>query len=230
MSLPARLRRHDAEARRLSLAPDRLLATPLEALADLAFAAEEQAARVTLLADLADRFADDYPDNQFCDLDAIAGRLAVGTAEEAAAFATAVARLSYHYGRHTTLRFRYVHDFLYGLDWCRWASKDPDARAAVAPLSDAFLGYLARRGNELTELIAAGDTKYHPLPPGAYRNPFPFDRSPEREAVMLRTLATTGLMPFDAWSQTGAYRLTDVVAQRLSLATAEARAVPDGQP
>jgi hypothetical protein len=215
----ARLRRiEQGGPARLSLAPGRERATPLEEVAKAAFGTTDMEVRAGLLADLAERFADDYPDNLFCDMEAVAGLLAGGTVEEAAALAKTMAQLSRHYGRHTALRFRYTHDFLYGLDWCRWASKEPAARSTVAPLSVAFLGYLARRGDELSALIAAGDAKYGPLQQGQFRNPFGFDRSPASELLLLRTLASEGLLPFDAWQIDGSYRLTDFAAARVALA------------
>jgi len=219
MSGLARLRRiEQGGPARLSLAPGRERATPLEEVAHAAFGATDLELRAGLLADLAERFADDYPDNLFCDMEALAGLLAEGTLEEAAAVSRTIAHLSYHYGRHTALRFRYNHDFLYGLDWCRWAIKEPASRSTVAPLSAAFLGYLTRRGDELSALIAAGDAKYGPLQTGEFRNPFGFDRSPASEVLLLRTLAGEGLLPFDAWRIGGSFRLNDFAAARVALA------------
>lgn len=203
---------------RLSLAPGRERATPLDELAAQAFTADDAPLRVGLLADLAARFADDYPDNLFGDLDALAGRLAAGSAADAVAVAERVSHLSRHYGRHTELRFRYAHDFLYGLDWCRWAEKDPAVRAEIAPMSDAFLGYLCRRGDELSALIEADDAKYGRLAPGQYRNPFGFDRSPASELLLLRNLRDEGQLPFDAWERGGGHRITPFVAARLAMA------------
>ena len=222
MRVTERILALDATMQRRSLAPGRAIATPLAALCEAAFSGPTAEPRMVLLADLVERFADDYPDNIFCDLDAVVGCLARGSLEEAASFAATVADLSYRYGRNTTLRFRYLHDFLYGLDWCRWAAKEPGTRSEVAPFSAAFLDYLGRRGRELAQLIAADDAKYPALPPGAYRNPFSFDRSPESEARLLLTLARTGPMPFDAWSLSGAFRLSNFVERRLALAAASA--------
>ena len=213
---------------RLSLAPGRERATLLDALAAQAFTGDDAELRAGLLADLAERFADDYPDNLFGDFDALAGRLAAGSTADAVALAETVSHLSHHYGRHTELRFRYLHDFLYGLDWCRWAEKEAVSRACVAPLSDAFLGYLCRRGDELSVLIAADDAKYGRLAPGQYRNPFGFDRSPASELVLLRSLRDAGQLPFDAWRLHGGFRVTPFVAARLALAQSMGLAADTG--
>ena len=229
MSGLERLRRLECGApARLSLAPGRERATPLEALAAQAFTGDDAELRAGLLADLAARFADDYPDNLFGDFDALAGRIAAGSTADAVALAETVSHLSRHYGRHTPLRFRYAHDFLYGLDWCRWAEKDPALRAEVAPMSDAFLGYLCRRGDELSLLIAANDAKYGRLAPGQYRNPFGFDRSPASELLLLRNLRDAGQLPFDAWKLDGGFRVTPFVAARLALAQSMGLAADTG--
>ena len=213
---------------RLSLAPGRERATPLDALAAQAFTGDDASLRAGLLADLAARFADDYPDNLFGDLDALAGRLGQGSTQDAVALAATIGHLSHHYGRHTELRFRYLHDFLYGLDWCRWAEKDAAGRAGIAPLSDAFLGYLCRRGDELSVLIAADDAKYGRLAPGQYRNPFGFDRSPASELLLLRNLRDAEQLPFDAWRLDGGFRVTPFVAARLALAKSMGLAADTG--
>ena len=220
MSGLERLRRLERGApARLSLAPGRERATLLDALAAQAFTGDDAELRAGLLADLAERFADDYPDNLFGDFDALAGRLAAGSTADAVALARTVSHLSHHYGRHTELRFRYLHDFLYGLDWCRWAEKEPALRAEVTPMSDAFLGYLCRRGDELSLLIAADDAKYGRLAPGQYRNPFGFDRSPASELLLLRNLRDAGQLPFDAWRLDGGFRVTQFVQMRITLAS-----------
>ncbi len=202
---------------RRTLAPGRALATPLDALADRCFAglpAEGVSLRENLLEGIGLAFAGDYPENLFCDLDALAGRLAAAPAPAAEALAARVIALSRAFGGAGVIRFRYVHDFLYGLDWCRWAAKDPAARAGVDPYSEAFLDHLARRGEELVALIEAGDGKYGPLAAGDYRNPFDFSREPDDEARLLLALAAEGALPFPCWEVDAAARLVPFVEAR----------------
>jgi hypothetical protein len=206
---------------RRSLAPGRARATPLAALAARCFAAlsgAERALREELLGRIAIALAEDYPDNVFCDLDALAGRLGEGAREDAEALAGRVVALSRAFGGAGPLRFRYVHDFLYGLDWCRWAAKDPADRAGADPYGARFLGYLAARGEELVALVAAGDAKYGPLAAGAFRNPFGFSREPGDEARILALLAAEGALPFACWEVGAGARLVPFVEARLAVA------------
>ena len=110
-----------------------------------------------------------------------------------------VAALVQLYGCHSAIRFRYIHDFLYGFDWARWVYKDPLARSAIGPFDAEFLDYLQMRGTELLALIANGDRKYPPLAPDQWRNSFSFSRTPADEARLHLTLAIDGLVPVAAW-------------------------------
>ncbi len=106
------------------------------------------------------------------------------------------------FGLHSPIRFRYMHDFLYGFDWARWVKKAPNERAHIHPFSHTFLDYLLQRGKELEELIRNNDAKYHPLSDERYRNPFFFSRNPHEEAHLLRSLAADGLIPVPGWQPT----------------------------
>jgi hypothetical protein len=114
-----------------------------------------------------------------------------------------VIRLHRLFGQGTPIRFRYVHDFLYGFDWARWVARDPQKRSSVGPYDDVFLDYLEGRGHELLALIERDDAKYPTLRDAAPRNPFPFSREPEAEAEIHRSLARLGLIPVPAWSSEG---------------------------
>lgn len=110
-----------------------------------------------------------------------------------------IARLQRLYGRDTAIRFRYVHDFVYGYDWAKWVGRDPDLRAGVGPYDAAFLDHLERRAHELLGLIAVDDPVYPGLPDDQARNPFPFSREPASELRLHRALAERGLIPIAAW-------------------------------
>lgn len=158
------------------------------------------------LASIAEGQARHFPDNIFSDFDFMARGLlseAHPDRQDGAGHVLAKARLIVHllgcYGCESPIRFRYVHDFTYGYDWVKWVNKDPFVRADVGPFDLSFLTYMARRGDELHELIALDDTKYPPLPDGKYRNPFVFRREPEFEIRLLIDLARDGLIPVEGW-------------------------------
>lgn len=172
-------------------------------LAPLQGAARAAAARG--VAELALAMARAFPENIFADLvhplSAIA-RAASATASPErhidACFQSLV-RLHDLYGGDTPIRFRYVHDFLYGFDWSRWVARAPTQRAEVGPFDLEFLSYSEHRARELLELIAQNDAKYHRLAEGEARNPFPFRRDPQSESALMRALAAEGAIPVESW-------------------------------
>ncbi len=104
------------------------------------------------------------------------------------------------YGTHSVLAFRYIHDFTYGFDWCRWVKKDARHRAHVGPFDWPYLLYLQQRRRELEDLIAQNDEKYHQLEPGVAHNPFLFSREPDDEYRLFSALASAGHIPVPTWS------------------------------
>ena len=58
------------------------------------------------------------------------------------------------YGARSAIRFRYVHDFIYGYDWARWVAREPETRTAIGPYDPVFLKRMRDRADELLELIA----------------------------------------------------------------------------
>lgn len=145
-------------------------------------------------------FAEHFPNNLFWDADLIAARLAAQPDPPSArALCAHLVELAAQFGRSSPIRFRYLHDFLFGYDWCRWVAKAPDERRHVGPFDPPFLGYLLRRGAELRELIDHNDATYGRLEPGCFRNPFPFARDPGDEARLYRALADRDLIPVRAW-------------------------------
>ena len=103
------------------------------------------------------------------------------------------------FGRRTPIRFRYVHDFVYGFDWARWVARDPASRQRIGPYDRPFLASILERGGQLLALIEANDAEYPPLPSGVDRNPFAFERGPDDERRLLESLAADGLVPVRAW-------------------------------
>jgi hypothetical protein len=213
---------------RTTLDPRRTRATSLEDLgtrlwrpAPVPVAASLRPVLVRGLLRIADAIQRNFPDNLFWDLDQLFSSL-VGRAQShrapgsSAALARAerdvrqmafrVVELQDLFGRQTRIRFRYVHDFLYGYDWAKWVKKDEAARSGVGPYDAPFLDALYTRGLELLELIDANDLTYPPLPEGVPRNPFGFSREPESEEVLHRELARAALVPVEAWRGDGTAR------------------------
>lgn len=140
-----------------------------------------------------------FPANIFWDTELLAAELLRAGPGERAALGRQIAGLQALYGQATVIRFRYVHDFLYGYDWAKWIGREPEERAGVGPFAPAFIEHQERRARELEQLIADDDAVYPSLPEGQVRNPFPFSREPEAEALLLADLAAGGLLPVEAW-------------------------------
>jgi hypothetical protein len=146
-----------------------------------------------------------FPENLCCDFEFMAAdllrraRMAKDPARLLRERLGQIARLQRLYGHDTAIRFRYVHDFVYGFDWAKWVGRDPDLRAGVGPYDGAFLDHLERRAQELLGLIAVDDPVYPGLPDEQARNPFPFSREPTSELRLHRALAERGLLPVAAW-------------------------------
>jgi hypothetical protein len=195
-----------------TLAPDRTHARPLLAIGRaLLQATPEPEASATAdafaegLIDIAAAMRRAFPHNIFGDLDYLAASLwrgavaapEAGPVEYLREQCRRVAELQDLFGQATTIRFRYMHDFLYGFDWAKWVARDPATRARVGPLAPAFLESMRARGHEL---IASGrDLRYPPLPDERPRNAFGFSREPADELVLHRHLAREGLLPVEVW-------------------------------
>ncbi|MEH2273390.1 MAG: hypothetical protein V7K40_00805 [Nostoc sp.] len=104
------------------------------------------------------------------------------------------------FGNKTQMRFRYVHDFMYGFDWARWVQKEPQNRAHIEPFSLVFLDYLLVKGKELLQRINHGQITCYKLCETGYRNPFTFSREPEDEYRLLTYLAEEQLIPVAVWN------------------------------
>jgi hypothetical protein len=98
------------------------------------------------------------------------------------------------------IRFRYVHDFMYGYDWARWVKKDPENRSNIKPFSLVFLDYLLAKGQEMLRLISINDKRYYHIPFHSFRNAFYFPRDPKDEYRLLTYLADYGLIPVNTWN------------------------------
>lgn len=194
----------------LSLAPDRTHARPVSALVTALVDDDTDPAVASAFAqalrDIEAAMRRAFPHNIFGDLDFLAASLWRGATRVPNTVASLrqqgarVAALQELFGHATAIRFRYVHDFVYGFDWAKWVAREPATRAAHGPFSPEFLTTMLARGHELLALIGRGrDRKYPPLPDGRPRNPFGFSREPTAEIALHRHLARAELLPVPAW-------------------------------
>ena len=190
-----------------SLAPDRPHITPLHTLGQQLLSpadppalqrAFSQGVCAILIAQVRD-----FPETLYWDMDHMASSLLEqGRAHGAAALTTLcedIASIQRQYGKHSIIRFRYVHDFSYGFDWAKWVARAPQTRKHVGPFDHRFIRHLMRRGEELVALIMADDEAYPKLTDGRPRNPFGFSRSPPNERRLFAELAAQDLIPVRTW-------------------------------
>ncbi|MBD2345696.1 hypothetical protein [Anabaena subtropica] len=104
------------------------------------------------------------------------------------------------FGGQSEIKFRYVHDFIYGFEWARWVQKDPSNRVKIEPFSLIFLDYLLDKSEELRQRIHQGSSQSYKLCATGFRNPFTFSREPEDEYLLFTHLAQEKLIPVPAWS------------------------------
>ncbi len=146
-----------------------------------------------------------FPENLFWDFDFYLGsihRHASGTPDYAGYLKNATritVGLMKLYGQQSLIRYRYVHDFMYGFDWARWVRRDPAGREGVTPFGLDFLRQTESRGRDIISLVEADDDWYPRLADGDARNPFSFSRDTEDELSLYRLLAERGDVPVEAW-------------------------------
>ena len=190
---------------RLTLDPSRSLATPLNDLVN-ALAAPSQRPFLTAMASaVAEAQLESFPENVLWDFDFYLASTHQ-QACQAPSYSAHLDRVTETtvglmrlYGQQSRIRFRYVHDFMYGFDWARWVRRDPEARRGAGPFSIGFLEQIEMRGRDILTLIEADDEQYPKLSGPGSRNPFSFSREPEEELVVYRRLAERGCVPVEAW-------------------------------
>lgn len=205
--LDARFAAADAQIERrpsapLSLDPSPRRATKLKTLREaLEGDARDRDAFSEALVSIAESQLRHFPGNLFWDFDAFAAQLVRFNREELREAVALSQSLMERFGMNSPIRFRYVHDFIYGFDWARWVAQDPEARSSVPPFGLDFLRYIFGRGGELIEAIRAkNDARYPPLGSNeGARNPFEFIREPREEYRLMRALASRELIPVRAY-------------------------------
>lgn len=189
----------------LSLDPNRSAASsPAELVARLADG-DRLPHLAAAAAAVADAQLQSFPENLFWDFDFFLASIHrdASSAPDYALHLAEVTRITVDlmalYGQQSAIRFRYVHDFMYGFDWSRWVRREPDARAGFQPFGLDFLRRTETRGRGILTLIEGDDDWYPRLADGASRNPFPFSREPDEELRLYRLLAERGHVPVQAW-------------------------------
>lgn len=196
---------HQSRFGALSLDPNRAIASPPTELVS-SLADPEQLLHLAAAASaVAEAQLQSFPENVFWDFDFYLASIHrdACAAPDYASYLSEVtgitAGLMTLYGQQSTIRFRYVHDFMYGFDWARWVRREPAARRGSEPFGLDFLRQTESRGRDIVALIDADDEWYPRLAEGASRNPFPFSREPNDELALYRLLAERGDVPLQAW-------------------------------
>ena len=146
-----------------------------------------------------------FPENIFWDFDFIVSSMLEQALSSAVPidlledFGNKIVLLMDMFGRESEIRFRYIHDFMYGFEWARWVKKKPEQRANSDPFCLHFLDSLLSKGEEILQSIKKDDVKYPQISGKRYRNPFCFSREPEDERCLLTYLAARECIPVAAW-------------------------------
>jgi len=189
----------------LTLDPDRSASTPLHELVSSLAGPAELEHLAAAAAGVASAQLENFPENLFWDFDCYLASVHENAAasDDYAAYLERTTRttvgLMRLYGQQSKIRFRYVHDFMYGFDWARWVRRDPASRVGADPFGLSFLSESESRGRGILDLIEADDTWYPRLEEAVARNPFPFSREPEDELVLYRDLSARDCIPVRAW-------------------------------
>ena len=191
-SLQHRIDRYGAR----SLQPGTDRATPLAVLVDR-FELEEN--RRDALSTIVDAHLTHFPDTIFWDYDHLVAFIARSD-RDPAVIAREMSELFAQFGRHSVICFRYIHDFLFGVEWVTWVLKEREDRTGTHPFDADALAYLKARGHEIEALIAQNDSKYPQLEKGEPRNAYGFVRDPSQERTLFETLAVRQLIPLQMWS------------------------------
>lgn len=195
---------------RLTLDAGRTHARPLRQIADALLGDAEPPGLADAFADGLSRtayaIAEHFPGNLLADLDHLAAsvlreaRAAEAPAAHLRASFDEIEGLHALFGRGSSIRFRYTHDFVYGFDWAKWVRREPEGRSRVGPFDLVFLRAMRIRGGELLALIEQNDATYPRLEGEHARNPFAFSREPDAELTLYRDLAARDLVPVRAWT------------------------------
>ncbi|MDF3818532.1 hypothetical protein P3G55_01395 [Leptospira sp. 96542] len=146
-----------------------------------------------------------FPENIFWDFNFLVRQLAQISKFSSPNFFSTIRSLSIQiirifeiFGNHSKIKFRYIHDFIYGYDWLKWMLEKKKDTDDINPFGFDFLNYIESRGLELQALIDQNDSKY-PMLNDEYRNPFLFIRTTEEEMNLHKELSRLHQIPIEAW-------------------------------
>ncbi|MGD1911239.1 MAG: hypothetical protein ACFB2X_10385 [Rivularia sp. (in: cyanobacteria)] len=193
----------------LSLNPNKSLITSFTQLETRVIQQVSDVNLILVIRDTLQRILDallyNFPENIFWDFDLMVSSMlkqtifAENKVDLLENFGNKIVLLMDMFGRKSEIRFRYVHDFIYGFDWAGWVQKKPPQRAHLEPFCLDFLDNLIRRGEEILQRIKKDDVKYPQISSKRYRNPFDFSREPDSEHRLLTYLAARDCIPVAAW-------------------------------
>jgi hypothetical protein len=197
----------------LSLNPEKTSSTSFSALGSLIFQINDDLQFIKLLRNTLEHvlqsMLQNFPDNIFWDFDFFIRSIMMqalfaekGTEYFLESFIEKIKSLMDLFGNTSEIRFRYLHDFIYGFDWVKWVQKEPQIRSSIEPFDPIYLDYLLNRGQDILQLICIDDRKYHHLSKNLYRNPFRFSREPKDEILLFNYLAKQKFIPVTAWDWT----------------------------
>ncbi|MEA5503312.1 hypothetical protein VB735_09365 [Halotia wernerae UHCC 0503] len=194
----------------LSLNPKKTLITSFAELENLVAAQTTDMQLISHLQSTLEVILDaqlqNFPENIFWDFDFMVSSIlrqalvANDGADFLEYFGNKMVALTELFGIKKEIRFRYVHDFMYGFEWAKWVQKEPQNRAHIEPFSLFFLDYLLIKGQELVHRISLDQVSFYKLCDTGFRNPFSFSREPEDEYRLLTYLAEKQLIPVAAWN------------------------------
>ncbi len=140
----------------LSLNPNKYLITSFTQLEAKVIQESSDVSLRTFLRDTLQRVLDallyNFPENIFWDFDFIVSSilkqalLAENKLDLLENVGNKIVLLMDMFGRKSEIRFRYIHDFMYGFDWARWVQKKPHQRAHLEPFCLDFLDNLINYG------------------------------------------------------------------------------------
>lgn len=211
-----------------TLDPARERSTPLRAIGEALIGQEQDPHVMGAFAQTMETIVEaqlhNFPENIFWDFDHMAARLLhdgqrwpQGVVDYLRKTSLLMARLQHMFGCHSAIRFRYVHDFIYGFDWARWAALDPEHRGRIGVYDMRFIRYVLQRGEQIVRMTTQDATRFPSINDTQWRNVFAFRRDPEAERTLLCDLAERGMIPVMAWRM-------DAPAPDASLIYAEYRA------
>ncbi len=193
----------------LSLNPNKSLITSFTELEGMVVQQSSDVYLIAILRDtlllILDALLHNFPENIFWDFDFIVSSmlkqalLAEDKVDLLENFGKKIVLLMDMFGRESEIRFRYVHDFMYGFEWARWVQKKPLLRGDSEPFCLDFLDDLLVFGKEILQSIKENDLKYPKISQERYRNPFGFSREPDSERRLFTYLAARECIPVPAW-------------------------------